>query len=143
MRTSTVLVAVILTLAVTACGGGGGDGASDGPGNPPPSYQSIGSRVMPGCTLTVTPETAISAGQPVSLLIAAPDLPAGATLTASLGTNRDTATAATLTALPANQWRAAMTLPNPLPNGSCVLVKVTLADGSVLESGLEDFVLQR
>ena len=142
MRTTSVLVLTILALALTACGGGG-NGASDGPATPPPSYQSIGSRVMPSCTLTVTPETAISAGQPASVLIAAPDLPAGATLAASVGADRDTATAATMTSLLGNQWRAAMTLPNPLPSGSCVLVTVTLADGSVLESGIEDFIVAR
>ena len=48
-----------------------------------------------------------------------------------------------MTALAANQWRAALTLPNPLPAGTCVLVTLTLADGSVLESGTEDFVLVR
>ena len=98
---------------------------------------------MPGSTITVTPETAIIAGQLVSVLISAPDLPAGATLSATVGADRETATAATLTPLPANQWRAALTLPNPLPFGTSVLVTVTLADGSVLESGLEDFVLAR
>ena len=141
MRSSSVLVLTTLALALTACGGG--DSASDGPVNPPPSYQSIGSRVMPGCTITVTPETEIRAGQPARVLIASPDLPAGATLTASVGADRDTGTAASITALPGNQWRATMTLPNPLPSGTCVLVTVTLADGSVLESGIEDFVVAR
>ena len=136
----TYLVVAVLAMSLSACGGGG-DGASDGPANPPPSNQSIGSRMMPGCNITVTSETAIVAGQPVSVLISAPDLPAGATLSATVGAERDTATAVTLTALPANQWRAAMTLPSPLPVGTSVLVTVTLADGSVLESGLEDFVL--
>ena len=98
---------------------------------------------MLGCTITVTAETAIIAGQPVSVLISAPELPAGATVSATVGDERDTASAVTLTALPANQWRAAMILLSPLPVGTSVLVTVTLADGSVLESGLEDFVLTR
>ena len=137
----TLLVFSALALALTACGGGG-DSASDGTVTPPPGT-TLGSRAMPGSTITVTPESAISAGQPLSVLITAPDLPAGATLTATVGTDRDTAIAATLTPLPGNQWRAEMTVPSPLPVGTSVLVTVTLADGSVLESGLEDFVLAR
>ena len=142
MRTSPVLVLVVLALALTACGGGG-DGASDGTVTQPPPATTLGSRTMPGSAISVTPETAIIAGQPASVLISAPDLAAGATLTATVGAARDTAQSATITALPANQWRAAMTLPNPLPAGTCVLVTVTMADGSVLESGLEDFVIAR
>ena len=136
------LVFAALAISLTACGGGGGDSAGDG-GNVtlPPSTSFLGSRAMPGSAITVTPETAIIAGQPASVLINAPDLAAGATLSASVGADRETAAPATITALPANQWRAAMTLPNPLPIGTCVLVTVTLADGSVLESGMEDFVL--
>ena len=140
----TYLVVAALAISLTACGGGGGDSAGDG-GNvtPPPPTTTLGSRAMPGSAITVTPETAIIAGQPASVLISAPDLAAGATLSAAVGADRETAAPVTITALPANQWRAAMTLPNPVPIGTCVLVTVTLADGSVLESGLEDFVLAR
>ena len=138
----TYLVVAVLATALTACGGGG-DAAGDGTVTQPPPATTLGSRAMPGSNITVTPETAIVAGQPASVLISAPDLQPGATLTATVGDNRDTATPATITALPANQWRAAMTLPNPLPAATSVLVTVTLADGSVLESGLEDFVLAR
>ena len=137
----TYLVVAVLAMSLTACGGG--DSASDGTVTSPPPGTTLGSRAMPGSTITVTPETAISVGQPLTVLISAPDLPAGATLTATVGADRDTATTATLTPLPGNQWRAAMTLPSPLPMGTSVLVTVTLADGSVLESGLEDFVLAR
>ena len=136
----TYLGLAVLVLSLTACGGGGG---GDGSATSPPSTPMLGSRAMPGATITVTPETAISAGQPASVLISAPDLSAGATLTAAVGVDRDTAATATITALPANQWRAVMTLPSPLPLGTCVLVTVTLADGSVLESGIDDFVLAR
>ena len=139
----TYLGLAVLALSLTACGGdGGGDGGSSS-ATPPPTSPTLGSRAMPGTTVTVTPETAISAGQPASVLISAPDLPAGATLTAAVGVDRDTAATATITALSANQWRAAMTLPSPLPLGTCVLVTMTLADGSVLESGRDDFVLAR
>ena len=103
----------------------------------------MGSRGMPGCIITVTPETAISAGQSASVLISAPDLPAGATLTAAVGADRYMASAASLTPLSANHWRATMILPDPLPVGTGVLVTVSLADGSVIESGMEDFVLAR
>lgn len=143
MRTYRVPLLAALALALTACGGGGGDGGSNGNVTPPPPATTLGRRVMPGSAITVMSETAIMAGQPASVLIAAPDLPSGATLTATVGTDRDTAAPATITALPANQWRAAMTLPSPLPAGTSVLVTVTLADGSVLESWLEDFVLAR
>ena len=140
----TYLVFAALALSLTACGGGGGDNAGDGGTvTPPPPSSPLGSRAMPGSAITVTPETAIIAGQPASVLISAPDLAAGATLSASVGADRETAALATITALPANQWRAAMTLPNPMPVGTCVLVTVTMADGSVLESGIEDFVLAR
>ncbi len=132
----------VLVLSLTACGGGGGDSGGSS-ATPPPSTPTLGSRAMPGVTMTVTPETAISAGQPASLLISVADLPAGATLIATVGADRDTAAAATITALATNQWRAAMTLPSPLSAGTCVLVTLTLADGSVLESGTEDFVLVR
>ena len=131
----------VLVLSLTACGGGGGDSGGGSSATPPASTPTLGSRVMPGATMTVTPETAISAGQPASVLISVTDLPAGATLTATVGADRDTAVAATITTLATNQWRAAMTLPSPLSVGTCVLVTVTLANGSVLESGLEDFVL--
>ena len=139
----TYLGLAVLALSLTACGGdGGGDGGGSS-ATPPPTSPTLGSRAMPGTTVTVTPETAISAGQPASVLISAPDLPDGATLTAAVGVDRDTAATATITALSANQWRAAMTLPSPLPLGTCVLVTMTLADGSVLESGIDDFVLAR
>ncbi len=145
----TYLGIAVLALALSACGtGSGGGNATPPPSTPTPSpmptpTSTLGSRAMPGSAVTVTPETAISAGQPASMLISAPDLPAGATLSAAVGVDYDTAAAATITALPANQWRAALTLPSPLPAGTCVLVTVTLADGSVLESGREDFVLAR
>ena len=140
----TYLVVAALAISLTACGGGGEDNAGDGGnGTTPPSTSSLGSRAMPGSAITVTPETAIIAGQPASVLISAPDLAAGATLSAAVGADRENAAPATITALPANQWRAAMTLPHPLPIGTCVLVTVTLTDGSVLESSLEDFVLAR
>lgn len=128
-----------LALSLTACGGGSDENGSGAP----PSTPTLGSRAMPGSTVTVTPEAAIHAGQETSLLIAAPDLPAGATVAAAIGLDRDTATALTLTALAANQWQTVVTLPDPLPAGTCVLVTLTLADGSVLESGYEDFVLAR
>ena len=140
----TYLVFATLAISLTACGGGGGDNAGDGGTvTPPPPSSPLGSRAMPGSAITVIPETANIAGQPASVLISAPDLAAGATLSASVGADRETAALATITALPANQWRAAMTLPNPMPVGTCVLVTVTMADGSVLESGIEDFVLAR
>lgn len=139
----TYLVLAAVTISLTACGGGGGEAAGGGTITQPPPTITLGSRTMPGSAITVTHDTAIIAGQPASVLISAPDLQPGATLTAAVGDNRNTATFTTITALPANQWRASMTLPNPLPGGSCVLVTITLADGSVLESGLEDFVLVR
>ncbi len=139
----TYLVVAVLAMSLTACGGGDSASASDGTVASPPPGTTLGSRAMPGSTITVTPETAISAGQPLIVLISAPDLAPGATLTATVGADRETAMAAMLTTLPANQWRAAVTLPSPLPVGTSVLVTVTLADGSVLESGLEDFVLAR
>ena len=135
----TYLGLAVLAFFLTACGGGSGGGS----GTSPPSTPTLGSRAMPGTNVTVTPETAISAGQSASVLISATDLPTGATLTAVVGVDRETAAPATITVLPANQWRAAMTLPSPLPVGTCVLVTVTLANGSVLESGIEDFVLTR
>ena len=137
----TYLVLTVLAISLTACGGGGDTASSGNNGTPPPPAATLGSRAMPGSAITVTPETAIIAGQPASVLISAPDLAAGATLAAAVGSDRETATTATMTALAANQWRAAMTIPSPLPVGSCVFVTVTLADGSVLESGIEDFVL--
>ncbi len=136
----TYLVAA-LVISLTACGGGSSDSASDGNVTPTPPAVTLGSRALPGSTITVTSETAITAGQLASVLISAPDLPAGATLTATVGADRTTATAATITVLAANHWRAAMTIPNPLPVGTSVLVTVTLADGSVLESGIDDFVI--
>ena len=139
----TYLGLAVLAISLTACSGGGSGGNGGSSATPPPTTPTLGSRAMPGTTVTVTPETAISAGQPASVLISATDLPAGATLTAVVGVDRDTAATTTITALPANQWRAAMTLPSPLPLGTCVLVTMTLADGSVLESGRDDFVLAR
>ena len=138
----TYLGLAVLALSLTACGGSGG-GGNGGNVTQPPTTPTLGSRALPGTTVTVTPETAISAGQPASVLISATDLPPGATLTAVVGVNRDTAAPATITVLAPNQWRAAMNLPSPLPVGTCVLVTVILANGSVLESGIEDFVLAR
>lgn len=130
---------LVAALALTACGGGGG-GESIGDTTPPPRGQ-LGSRTVPGATISVTAETAIAAGQPASVLITAPDLLAGAALDASVGSSFETASAATVTALTGNRWRAAMTLPNPLTIDTSVLVTVNQADGSVLEAGLGDFVL--
>lgn len=131
----TLFVFAALALVLTSCGGGGDSTSDVTPGT------ALGSRAMPGSTITVTPETAISPGQPLSVLISSTDLPNGATVTAAVGVDRETATAVSVTPLPSNQWRATITLPNPLPAGTGVLVTVTLADGSVLESGTTDFVL--
>ena len=121
---------------VAGCGSGGGD-----PVTPTTNTVLLGQRGMPGTAVTVTAETPIAAGQVVSVLIEAANLPAGATLAAQVGTSHETATAATITSLAANRWRATITLPDPLIAKTCVLVSLTLADGSVLESGMQDFVL--
>ncbi len=136
-RLSLVTATLALSAILAGCGGGGG---SD-PAASTTTTVSLGARGMPGTALSVTAETPIAAGQPVSVLIEAADLPAGASLAAKVGTSYETASSATITPLAANRWRATMTLPDPLVAKTCVLVALTLADGSVLESGLQDFVL--
>lgn len=137
-----ILILAVCVLVLAGCGGSGGDaGGATGGGTPPPPSGSLGSRALPSGTVTVMAETTISAGQPATLLIEAPSLTAGATVTASVGSTFEAATAATVTSLGANRWRAALTLPSSLEAGTGVLVTVTLADGSVLESGIGDFLL--
>ena len=132
------LAFIAMSPFIAGCGNGdsGGDSAA-----PTTTTVSLGQRGMPGTALSVTAETPVVAGQPVSVLIEASDLPVGATLAAKVGTSYETAVAATITPVAANRWRATMILPDPLAPTTCVLVTLTLADGSVLESGLQDFRL--
>lgn len=142
-----VLGGAILVLVLATCRGRGGSEAGPDARSttsaPLPRGAVLGSRAMPGSSLSVSTETAIAAGQPASVVISAPELPAGAVLRAAIGTRYEGARAMAVTALGGNRWRASIVLPDPLPAKTAVLVSITMPDGAVLESGIADFILKR
>lgn len=146
------LLGVALGCLLTACGGGGGD-----PGAPAAGGGGAGgapaapvTRSVPGYTVGVTRLTALLAGQPCTVqitLTADAGQPAVQSLAGWLGTDAYAAPGSTIAATPvsgvADTWQIVVTVPDPIPAAATVWLRLTAADGSVMEVGRNAFELAR
>lgn len=141
------LIAVLaLGLALVGCGGGGGSsgsGTSAGPTGDGP-----GQRAVPGYVLSAETKSATIAGAPLTVRVSiAPQSGAQAITGVQvwIGTNdyADPAstTPATQVAGQANTWDVTTILPNPLPGDATIWLRLTTADGSIIEVGQDAFQL--
>lgn len=145
MSTRHLLTILGFCCLVTACGGGAG-GTDASPGETP-SGEGPGQRAVPGFTIAAERRSTLVAGAPCAVrLTIAPQ--SGQTITAVevwLGLNDYTAPASTTTATTvaglANTWDVTTTLPNPLPADATVWLRLTTADGSIIEVGRDAFQL--
>jgi hypothetical protein len=105
----------------------------------------LGSREVPGGTITVTAQDEIQAGASVTFrLELSGDLPVPTEARAWIGTAYDpSATGLLATPVPAEagSYSVTMTLPSPIPGEGHVWVRLAFDDGSVIETSAEDFSL--
>lgn len=119
-----VMLAAVLVLA--ACGGSGGGGGSGS--GPAPMPGVLGSRAVPGCTVTVQQTTA------TAFSIAA--MPGVQSVDVLIGADYAIARPVAMAVAANGTWSG-----NADP-GSMLLVRLTMADGSLIETASGDFVLR-
>lgn len=133
-------LALAIAVAVAGCGGGGGGGGSSAAGD---GTVRLGSRAMPDGVIAVAAEGGIRRGADTVFLVDVPtDYPAIANVAAGWtvdGAATDLATVTT--ARSSGRYAVAVPLPSTLPAGARLFVRLTHADGAVVESGRSDFVL--
>lgn len=143
------LLAALISLSA-GCGGGGDNAAGgvdrgNGGTNPPPvAAKALGSRGVPGGTVAVSSAGAITPGAvctfhlviggglvptQVRAWIGADDLPTG------------TGIQAVPTSTGTGAYDVSLPVPSSLAAGSHVWVRLAFADGSLIETGAEDFPL--
>lgn len=121
------LLAASLALACllqTACGGGGG---SDDAGTPATPATPRGTRALPTGSIAV--------GQTASGFQVTTTVPDVSSVTVLVGDDYQTATPVAVTASGTHQWSGTAAA------GASLLVRLTLADGAVIETAPGDFVL--
>lgn len=135
----------LLCLIVVACGGGGGGGGGT---SATPTGDGPGQRAVPGYALAVERESAVVAGAACTMRVTIAPESGQQPVTGVemwLGTNDYVAPTATTTATAVGDttttWKATTTLPNPLPGDATVWLKLTTADGSVIEVGSDALLL--
>lgn len=139
---SRILLIVALASIIAGCGGSGGGagGATSTPGG----SGVLGSRGVPGGTVTVEQESPGPAGAGSRFRLTLGSGLNPTQVTAWIGTAdlpSDAGTQALPVADQAGAYEAAMAAPSPLPAGSHVWVRLSFADGSIIETGAEDFPL--
>ncbi len=145
-RHRSAVVTAIACCLLAACGGSGrGGGASTGAGAKP---VTAATRAVPGYTASVAHVSGLMPGQPCAftLVVAAdPGQPAVRSVAAWLGTEDYAPPASTLAAAPdastADAWRVVITLPDPIPSDATVWLRITSADGGIMEVGRGAFEL--
>jgi hypothetical protein len=141
--TSSLFLGALLVVALSACGGGGG-GGNGGGGNP---GTTVGSRTVPGYTITTTLLTAATPGQTTSLRVRVlPDAgqPAVQSLSGWIADGYlDEPSPANATPEPgqADTWLIDVPVPSPLPSDATVWVRLTTSEGAVMEVGRDGFEL--
>jgi hypothetical protein len=145
-RMRHLLVVLGFCWLITACGSGGG-GTGTGAGETP-TTNGPGQRSVPGYTIAATRRSALVAGAPCTVRVTVTPESGQQAITAVevwLGLNEYAAPASTTPATPvsgmATTWDVVTTLPNPLPADATVWLRLTTADGSVLEVGRDAFQL--
>lgn len=141
IRTASA-AALILTLA--GCGGGG-DGGSDAPagGGPavPVTAVPLGSRSLPDCDIAVERVTASAPGTWTFRVRLTPTSGAVASVAVRLGETYSASgyAAATQVVGQANVYEITRSRPDTPPPQIRAWVRITMANGNVLESGVDDF----
>lgn len=142
-----LLLALISCGLLAGCGGGGGgEGVADT--GAPPTVAIAAQRSVPGYAIGVERRSTITAGAPCTVRLAiSPEAgqPAITGVEVWLGVDSYTAPVATSQAIPvagaANTWEVSTVLPDPLPTDATVWLRLTAADGSVMEIGRDAFRL--
>ena len=150
MRIHYFISAVILLVSLVGCGGSSGNGGASAAGGSvaaPPSVagQLLGSRNVPGGTITVSSDGPLQYGTAnVFHLTLSPDMPVPTMVRAWIGIAYDSSAdgiQATPAATVPGSYEVTVTLPSSVAAGSHVWVRLLFADGSVIETGSEDFLL--
>jgi hypothetical protein len=148
MNTRHLLAILAFCCLATACGGGAGGGSNSGAGaGVPPTSDGPGQRSVPGFTIAAERRSALTAGAPciVRVTIKPDSGQAIAGVQVWLGLNEyaepaSTTPATAVTGL-ANTWDVTTTLPSPLPAEATIWLRLTTADGSIIEVGRDAFQL--
>ncbi len=138
MRLSICIVglASIIALIGTGCSGGGGGGGDST--NPPASGVALGTRTLPGHTVTVRSETTPVAGTTTTFAVTID--PAPQALSVWLGSEyREDAVAVSVVKGSDGVFRISLPVPSTTTQG--LYVRLTDAEGNHLESGNSDFRL--
>lgn len=139
---AAVTAAATGILLLTGCGAGTGAGGAPAPGTPPPTLRTLGSRAVPGGMVTVTTADALSAGGSATLHIVLDGFASGpAAVEGRLGA-MEYDPSATLTAARVADGGYDLSLIVP-EAATRAWVRLTFADGSVVETGAEDFPIVR
>ena len=142
MRTCTSLVVAVLVALCAGCGGSGGD---DGVTAPPSGPITLGSRGVPGGTVAVSSAGAITAGTVNTFRLVLDGGLVPTQVTAWIGSelqNGEVGTSAIPTTNPGT-YEINLLVPQAIPASSHVRVRLGFADGSVIETGADDFLLNR
>ena len=143
MQQFTMMIVAVLIALCAGCGGSGGGGVTTPSAGGP---HALGARGVPGGTVTVTSDGALTPGAATLFHIT---LGGGLTPTqvaAWIGTepvDGAVGTAAVPTATGAGTYDVSLLMPATIPVGSHVWVRLVFTDGSVIETGADDFPLVR
>jgi hypothetical protein len=135
------LVVVAIILILVACGGSSGDGDATAT----PGLHDLGSRGVPGGTVAVAAAGPVQQGMATIFRLAlSPGMPTPTAVRAWIGVAYDPTAdgiQATPVATAPGSYEATITVPSPVAAGSHIWVRLLFADGSVIETGNEDFLL--
>lgn len=137
-------------LMIAACGSGSGGGVvvvSGGGGTgSTPTGDGPGQRAVPGYVLSAGKKNAATPGAPLAVRVTIVPQSGSQAITGVevwLGLNEYAAPASTIPATPVpglgNTWDVTTTLPSPLPTDATLWLRLTTADGSVIEVGQDAF----
>ncbi len=132
-----LFISFILVLALTACGGGGGSSGGVASG-------TLGKRTVPGGSIAVAKVGTIATGAPATFRITVSSAVAPNQVLAWIGAEYDpnaTGTAASLEAGSTNVYSVTLTIPATIDASTHVWIRLIHADGSVIETGADDFSL--
>ncbi len=137
-------LAPIFMLMIAGCGTGGGGDSTAGPGTvtPPPTTKALGERQLPGALVSVERLAPIVAGTTCPFRVTITGSAVSA-VSARIGRGYgegDTVVATPVAGQP-GRYDLALPIPASVPSDLRVWASITLADGSEVESGLEDFTL--
>lgn len=138
------LIVTGLCLALAGCGGGGGGGGTSA--GSAPTGDGPGQRAVPGYVLSAEKKSAAIAGAPLTVRVTIAPQSGSQAITGVqvwLGLNEyaepASTTSATRVAGYDNTWDVTTTLPSPLPADATLWLRLTTADGSVIEVGRDAF----